>query len=142
MTLDASRNFTPKLSAITDCPCDSGKPFAKCCARFLIQQQAAKTPEQLMRSRYSAYYLGGFGDYLLQTWHPATAQGLDAIELSKKTANWQGLQVIAKSQQGDRGEVEFKAFFLSPAGKQDCLHERSNFARVNGLWLYVGGEID
>ncbi|HSG62441.1 MAG TPA: SEC-C metal-binding domain-containing protein, partial [Pseudomonadales bacterium] len=47
------------------CPCGSNKPFAKCCDRFLSGAQHAKTPEQLMRSRFSAFFLGGYGQYLL-----------------------------------------------------------------------------
>jgi SEC-C motif-containing protein len=91
---------SPKLSSIKDCPCGSQKPFAECCARFLIQQQQAKTPEQLMRSRFCAYYLGGFGDYLLATWFPPTAKGLTALELSKKDHDWQSLELLHKSQKG------------------------------------------
>ena len=132
---------SPKLSSITDCPCGSGKSFAKCCARFLIQQQAAKTPEQLMRSRYCAYYLGGFGDYLLQTWHPATTKDLNAIELSQKHLDWTRLEVLNKSQKGDEGTVEFRAFYNNDSDEEECLHERSSFSRIGGAWLYVGGEV-
>ena len=132
---------SPKLSSINTCPCGSGKKFANCCARFLIQQQRAKTAEQLMRSRFSAYYLGGFGDYLLATWHPATSRQLNAIDLSHKTCDWQRLEVMAKSQQGDTAMVEFKAYFLNATGEIESMHEKSNFCRVAGIWLYVGGEL-
>ena len=58
------------------CKCGSSKLFEKCCGRFLSDGQQPRTPEQLMRSRYAAYALGNHGDYLLQTWFPATAGGL------------------------------------------------------------------
>lgn len=132
---------SPKLSSISHCPCSSGKPFAKCCARFLIQLQVEKTPEQLMRSRFSAYYLGGFGDYLLDTWFPATAKGLTAIELCKKEHDWQRLQIVDKNQTGDEGFVEFNAWYLED-GVEQVLHEKSVFSRIQGQWLYVGGEVD
>ena len=132
---------SPKLSSIKQCPCSSGKPFATCCARILIQQQAAKTPEQLMRSRFSAYFLGGFGDYLFDTWFPATAKNVSPIELSKKEHDWQRLDIISKSQKGDEGFVEFNAWFLEDEALQ-VLHEKSVFVRLQGRWLYVGGEVD
>lgn len=103
-----------------------------------MNEQRAKTPVQLMRSRYSAYALGGFGDYLLATWSPVNAAGLSAAELSVRSVEWQELLILSKSQQGDVGTVEFKARFLDRHGKADYHHETSLFERINGRWLYVG----
>ncbi len=94
-----------------------------------------------MRSRFSAYCLGGFGNYLLDTWFPATAKDLSAIELSTKTCDWQRLEVLNKSQTGDEGFVEFNAWFLE-GDEEKVLHEKSVFSRVQGRWLYVGGEVN
>jgi SEC-C motif-containing protein len=107
----------------------------------LSGEAQAKTPEQLMRSRYSAYALGGYGEYLLATWFPATAAGLTAAALDEKTSDWDKLEVLDKSQQGDEGMVEFKAWFREGDGVQKLLHEKSVFTRVRGRWLYVGGEV-
>ena len=131
-----------KLSSVTDCPCCSGKAFNQCCGCFLLEQKVAKTPEQLMRSRFSAYYLGGFGNYLLATWFPATAKDLSAIELSAMATNWQRLEVLKKSQKADEGFVEFNAWFIDENEREQVLHEKSVFSRVAGHWLYVGGEAD
>lgn len=124
-----------------DCPCSSKKSFAKCCGRFLGGTQHAKTPEQLMRSRYSAYALGGYGDYLLQTWFPATARELTAMELSEHTHDWCKLDVLEKSQQGDNGEVEFKAYFRVDDGELGVMHECSTFKRNKGRWYYIGAKV-
>ena len=122
-----------------NCVCGSHKPVKRCCARFLDKGMLPKTPEQLMRSRYTAYALGGYGQYLLDTWFPATSAGLDALELSKKSVDWQRLEVLSKSQKGDDGEVEFKAYFKErDAGELACMHEHSAFKRVAGRWYYVG----
>lgn len=94
-----------------------------------------------MRSRYSAYALGGYGDYLLRTWFPATARGLLAAELSERTHEWCKLDVLNKSQQGDNGEVEFKAYFRTDAGELDVMHECSAFKRIKGYWYYVGAKV-
>lgn len=97
-----------------------------------------------MRSRYAAYALGGFGDYLLSTWWPANTRGLTAQALSEKNLDWFGLDVISRTQTGDRATVEFIAHYRdnnqNPNHKQS-LHERSLFRRDNGRWFYVSGEM-
>ena len=97
-----------------------------------------------MRSRYTAYALGGQGDYLLNTWFPATARGLTAAQLSEKKYRWQKLDVLHKSQNGDTGTVEFKAYFCPLADNNsttDVLHEISEFRRLAGRWFYVGSRV-
>ena len=53
------------------CPCGSGDLYAACCGPLHDGVRQAETPEQLMRSRYSAYAKGR-GDYVFRTWHPRT----------------------------------------------------------------------
>jgi SEC-C motif-containing protein len=109
---------------------------------FISGAALPKTPEQLMRSRYSAYALGGHGDYLLKTWFPATARGLTVAQLEQQGGEWLGLEVLSKSQCGDEGMVEFNAWFRNADGERELLHEKSAFARVGGRWFYVGGEVE
>ena len=123
------------------CICGSGKPLEKCCERFLKAGLQAKTPEQLMRSRYSAYALGGYGGYLLKTWFPATAKGLTAKALSEPSCEWLKLEVLNRFQKGDDGEVEFNAYYHDASGDVKLMHEKSIFRRVAGRWYYVGGEV-
>ncbi len=126
-----------------NCPCGSDKTYDRCCGRFISGQEYAKTPEQLMRSRYSAYALGGHGRYLLDTWFPATARGLNEQMLDETEVKWLRLEVLERAQKGDKGSVEFKAYYRdedAPDG-QVALHERSEFVRIQGRWLYVGGRV-
>lgn len=95
-----------------------------------------------MRSRYSAYALGGYGEYLMKTWLPAMARNMTALELNERALDWQRLEVLGKSQKGDEGEVEFNAHFINDAGEPDIMHELSSFKRINGLWYYVGGVVN
>jgi SEC-C motif-containing protein len=95
-----------------------------------------------MRSRYSAFALGGHGDYLLRTWFPATAGGLTAQALSQRDCEWLGLEILARQQQGDQGMVEFRARYRDGGGREQVMHEKSVFQRLAGRWLYVGGEIN
>ena len=58
------------------CPCSSGEVYGACCGRFLGEFVAsgtltAPTPEQLMRSRFTAFATGNAA-YLLASWHPST----------------------------------------------------------------------
>ncbi len=123
------------------CICGSAKPHQRCCAVFLCGKSYPKTPEKLMRSRFSAFALGGHGQYLLDTWLPSMTQHLSAQELSQKNTQWVDLNIIAKSQSGDDGVVEFKAYFIDDEGNRQLHHERSVFKRVANRWLYVGGEV-
>ena len=53
------------------CPCGLAATYDDCCGRLHRGQARAATPEQLMRSRFSAYAVHD-EPYLLRTWHPAT----------------------------------------------------------------------
>ena len=124
------------------CICCSNKPFSKCCGRFLSGEQSAKTPEQLMRSRYSAYALGNYSEYLLSTWFSATSAGLTRESLSEKSVEWVKLEVLSKSQIGHKGSVEFNAHFHEDESNNiQVMHEVSVFQRSSGQWFYVGGEV-
>ena len=120
------------------CICNNNKNFEVCCGRFLSGAQHAKTPEQLMRSRYWAYAMGG---YLLSTWFSATSTGLTTETLSEKTVEWVKLEVLSKNQTGDKATVTFYAFFREPDSLDvNIMHEASVFQRASGHWFYVGGE--
>lgn len=80
-----------------------------------------------MRSRFSAFVLG-LSDYLLASWHPSTRPA--TLELDD--TEWRRLQIVDVS--GD--VVEFRASY-----RGGLLHERSRFARVDGRWLYVDGDL-
>jgi SEC-C motif-containing protein len=124
------------------CVCGAQKPHPQCCAPFLSGQQYPKTPEKLMRSRFSAFAIGGYGQYLLDTWLPSMTQGMTVEELSQRATQWLSLNVVSKSQSGDNAMVEFEALFVDSAGERQCHHEKSIFKRIAGKWLYVGGEVE
>lgn len=127
---------------VESCVCGSGKSYKQCCGPCLDNGELAKTPEKLMRSRYSAYALGGRGDYLLRTWFPPTAGKLTAEMLSRRERDWTRLEILAKAQQGDKGWVEFNAWYRGEGGREQVMHEKSVFQRSGGRWFYVGGEVD
>ena len=128
----------PALPRNQPCPCDSGQPYTACCQPWhagLAEGRHAPTPEALMRSRYSAYVLGGI-EYLLATWHASSAPG----DLELPPVKWLGLEVRRSEQAGDAGVVEFVAR-CKVNGRAQRMHEISNFVRQDGRWYYIDGQM-
>ncbi len=122
-----------------NCYCGSDQAFEACCQPLILGAKQAATPEQLMRSRYTAYALGGYGEYLMRTWVNPEAQGLTAQSLNTKDLDWQRLQVEGSGESGDQGWVRFKAYYIDHA-QEHCMHEHSLFIRENNRWRYLAGK--
>lgn len=123
------------------CICGSAKPYKDCCGPYLSGEKQAKTATQLMRSRYAAYALGGHRQYLVDTWHPASAGNTRYADLDNPNTVWSGLDIIRHEQKGDTATVEFKASYREGEGEEQCHHELSRFHRVKGRWYYLDGKI-
>ena len=126
------------------CPCGSGDSFNRCCESAIEGGQPAKTAEQLMRSRYSAFALG-MSDYLIDTTHPDYRQGMTINELEQQHAEttWRRLTIVkteAGREHDTLGRVAFIAEF-SVDGKIAQLQEDSRFERIQGHWYYLDGEV-
>jgi len=117
------------------CPCGLA-PYDECCGPLHEGRAQAETPEQLMRSRYSAFAKGD-PFYLARTWHPRTRP--DDLELDAHT-RWVGLTIRASQVKGDTGTVDFVARYETPDGRGE-LREHSRFARRGGRWVYVDGDV-
>ena len=117
------------------CPCGSGLPFGQCCEPLISRQQDAKTPEQLMRSRYSAYFLKN-ETYLLDSWHASTRP--EKLSLENDATHWKKLKIISAAG----NVVEFIAFFTNVGNDKDkifALYEQSHFVKED-RWYYHHGE--
>lgn len=123
------------------CPCGSKKDFSLCCQPLLTGERTAETPEQLMRSRFTAFYRGDAWDYVLKTWHPDTRPSVTAAELAEESrlAKWERLEIRDTKMDGDKGEVTFCAWYRDQTGLHPHI-ERSQFVRYNGEWVYTTGE--
>jgi SEC-C motif-containing protein len=118
------------------CPCGTGLPYAECCGRLHAGEATARTAEELMRSRYSAFAVGDAA-YLLATWHSGTRPR--SLELDPGT-RWTGLDVLGTGGGGllaADGTVEFRAHRVSD-GAAGVQHEVSEFVREDGAWRYLG----
>ena len=119
---------------MTNCPCCSGLPFEACCEPFIEGSADPETPEQLMRSRYSAYATGAI-EYLVRTTHPKTRNRFSRkdIENWSRSNRWVKLEVLKAI--GD--EVEFKAYYTKGLSQIEVHHEHSRFRKEDGKWFYL-----
>lgn len=117
------------------CPCGLGDDYDSCCGR-LHQGAPARTAEQLMRSRFSAFAVGDTG-YLLRTWHPSGRPRSLALDPAQE---WTRLAVLETRKGGlfdTDGTVRFRAMYTAN-GQRGVLAETSRFVREDGNWLYLG----
>ena len=126
------------------CPCESGRTFGECCGPVISGAAKAETAEALMRARYSSYVTGDI-EFLRSSATEAVQKEFDP-EASKRwseMAKWHGLEVI-KTERGGKddadGVVEFRALY-SANGEFCNHHEVAQFARENGDWKFIEGEI-
>jgi SEC-C motif-containing protein len=139
-TYPLTRIYLLKEYLMTACPCGSGRDLDDCCGP-IVAGVAASSPEALMRSRYTAYVLGKI-DHIERT-HVAEIRGdFNRAEAARAAAEveWLGLDVRQASETDDAGSVEFAIRFRR-AGQELTQHEVSSFRRVEGHWLYAGGQV-
>lgn len=120
------------------CPCGQGE-YENCCQPLHLGQAVATGPEQLMRSRYSAFAKHEM-DYIQNTTALGQQQALDmqAIADWSKSNQWLKLEIVQTNEKLDKTHalVEFKAHYHD--GKQTKIHhERSHFVRQDGLWYFL-----
>ena len=130
----------PRVRDQSLCPCKSRLTYGECCGPFHLGKAVPETAEQLMRSRYSAYFFRLI-DYLVDTTHPdkKTPNMRQEIQATAEQANWKFLTILgtSKGQADDKtGKVEFVAEFYHNDTKHEH-YERSRFRRYKGVWKYV-----
>jgi SEC-C motif-containing protein len=123
------------------CPCGSQINYKQCCEVFIEKKQIPQTPEQLMRSRYSAYSRAKI-DYIKNTMKGKPLIDFNESETQKwaKSVTWTGLKVIQSYlETPKKGFVEFSARFME--NKQlKSIHELSEFHLEDNVWYYVNGK--
>ena len=127
---------------MSHCPCQSGNSFGECCGPVINDQGLAKTPEGLMRARYTAYVRGEI-NFISNSHHPDKREELNEDEAKSwsEDSNWLGLKVLDSSENGDEGEVLFECTY--EIDNENHVHrERSSFKRLNGLWYFFDGKLE
>lgn len=121
------------------CPCGSKLEYINCCQSFIDHKLIPKTPEQLMRSRYTAYSLANI-DYIQETMLGGALQDFDAMDAREwaQSIKWLKLEVIRSNMIAEnKGIVEFIAYYRYQ-NKKHQLHEISQFELINQRWYYTG----
>jgi SEC-C motif-containing protein len=126
---------------MSDCYCNSNKPFAECCEPLLKGDREAATPEELMRSRYSAFCTKNM-DYIRETTDPQTRYSMDYEATGEwmNTSDFLKLEILKSSMEGNKGAVEFKAYFRSGDLPPQVHHELSKFRKQGGSWYFHDGK--
>jgi len=119
------------------CICGNNKKYNECCGAIIHDNCIAKTPQELMRSRYTAYVEANT-DYLYysstkESRHPEDAK---LIKEFTQSIQWLKLDILNTYQ----NIVEFKAYYRDNSGIH-LLHEKSCFIKENGVWKYKEGEL-
>ena len=118
-----------------NCLCGLEQSYENCCGRFIDSKLSPETPEQLMRSRYSAYVLKN-ERYILESWHTSTRP--ESLELANDSTQWEKLKII--SSEGK--DVQFVAYFI-----QNTLNDKTTYALTEvshfvkeEKWFYLNGD--
>ena len=125
----------PSKEDSRNCLCGLEQSYSNCCGRFIDSNKTPETPEQLMRSRYSAYILKD-ESYLLNSWHASTRP--EFLKLNLDSTQWQKLKIIFT----DDKDVCFVAFFTQDALSKEityALTELSHFIKEEN-WSYLNGD--
>lgn len=127
------------ITLLENCPCGTGKSYQDCCYPFIAGSQIPSTPEQLMRSRYTAYTQANV-EYIRQTMCGKAAEGFDPTDAQAWARHviWVNLEVLHSRTDNQVGFVEFKANYTD-GHKKHCLHELSEFHLIDNKWFYVDG---
>lgn len=129
-----------KLSVNTPCPCGSGNKYKKCCQVF-HKGKVPATALELMKSRFSAYVVKD-ANYIMKTTHTNNSQySLDKNNWKKdildfcNNTEFKKLDILEFIDGDSKAFVEFRAtIFIN--GKDASFTERSEFKKIENIWLY------
>ena len=127
-----SKNFN-------SCPCGNNLPLNNCCAPIIQGQVVANSPEQLMRSRYTAYVLKA-KEYLLESWDIMYRPESISFE---HEVHWLRLEITDThkfNSEDNTGNISFIATSICDDSLVE-MKEKSTFIKKNGMWFYQKGEL-
>ena len=121
------------------CPCNSQIPYAKCCEPYITGQTLPQTPEQLMRSRYTAFTQAD-AEYIGKTMCNQALKHYDANATREwaLSMKWDYLTILCAPPTGSAltGIVHFKAHYLDN-NQPEIIEEWSQFTKIDNQWYYT-----
>ncbi len=131
--------------ASVPCPCCSGLEYRQCC-RPLHAGELPENALQLMRARYSAYALN-IPAYIIATTHPASPQYMSnkfnwqrSLSRFSEKFSFEKLEILDFQEKEKVATVTFTAHLLQQS-RDATFTERSHFEKMQGQWLYRGGQL-
>lgn len=135
-----------KFSPNNLCPCGSGIKYKKCCQIF-HKGKVANTALELMKSRYSAYFVDN-SDYIIKTTHkenpdftPEIKKWKEDILAFTKGSTFKKLEILEYYLDDLDSYVKFRVE-LYIQNKDESFTEKSKFLKVDDKWLYHSGIIE
>ncbi len=124
------------------CPCGNEAPYVECCGPLLEGRRLAKTPEEMLRSRYTAFTRSDV-DYIMRTVSPKRRTEYNREEMQDWAANsdWHQLEILRTQDGGAEdkvGQVEFIAHYTY-GGEKKAHHERALFVKDGAEWFFEDG---
>lgn len=132
------------LSPNQNCSCGSSLDLAACCLPVIQGKRQAKTAEELLRARYTAFTRGDV-DFIIDTHHSRTKSEVNRDEITQwsKGSKWLGLQIVQKEagEAGDtKGTIVFCAKYSPQEDKPQDHWEQSYFEREDGQWKFLDAQ--
>lgn len=129
------------------CPCASDLPYNQCCQPLIKATKQADSPEQLMRSRYTAYAIKD-ATYIYLTYAASSRLEQTIVDIEQWASQTKWLKLVihqASNYQHDRknnksAQVEFSAFYLHNE-RIWHMRENSNFIIEDNAWRYLDGDV-
>lgn len=123
------------------CPCGTKRSYTSCCEPLILDKAKAESPEQLMRSRYTAYALQSI-PYIYDTYAKISQkqQTIKDIEAWANDTKWLNLRIVTVSDyiKNDKPTVQFEAIYKNE-GVLYRMSEKSSFIKENDTWRYLDG---
>ena len=144
---------------LMNCYCGNHHPFEQCCDLIINGSKKAENPEQLMRSRYSAYATKN-AQYIYQTYALKSQkdQSIEEIKAWAEQTQWLKLIIHTATKYSDDIKVttgkndtlpiksdslpivEFSALYIH--NNTFCqMSEISRFTLEENKWRYLDGEV-
>jgi len=159
------------MNSSQTCFCGSTLSFENCCQPLINRNKLAQTPEQLMRSRFSAYATKAY-QYVFDSYAKQSQSELSVtqIQSSDESSHWFALLIYPNTDHSsnmanayDKEQeqfVEFSAFYIADnsviemreksrfiletvdeAINDNTSSSKSSNTRNNKQWRYIDGDI-
>ncbi len=126
----------PQVGPAAPCPCGTGRPFGECCGPVLARTRAAGSPEELMRSRFTAHVVHDWA-HLHRTHLESSREPFEEPEQEGAT-DWTRLVIHgnAPGSAPEKATVDFTAYFAE-GDLERAHHENAEFEKIDGTWFYL-----